>query len=104
MALKARISPAHLVDGLALDCGGHHRRRGLADGTTLPADLEVGHDALVVDVQVEHDLVAAQRVEAFDAMGGGNLQLAAVAGAAVVVEDDLAVEVFEVGHGGLLQS
>src|SRR5690606_28171738 len=35
------------------------------------------------------------------AVGGRHLQLAPVAGGAVVVEDDLSVEVFEAGHGWL---
>ena len=44
------------------------------------------------------DLVAAQRVEALDPVGRRGLQLAPVPGGAVVVEDDLAVQLFEVGH------
>ena len=51
-----------------------------------------------VDVDVDHDLVAAERVEPLGPGGRGRFQLAAVPGAAVVVEDDLAVEVFESGH------
>ena len=54
---------------------------------------------VVVDVEVDHDLVTAQGVEALDPMGGRGLQFAPVPGAAVVVEDDLAVEIFEVWHG-----
>ena len=53
-------------------------------------------------VEVDHDLVAAQRVEPLDPVGRGRLELAAVPGVAVVVEDDLSVQVFEAGHGGVL--
>ena len=59
-----------------------------------PRDLEVGQRA-VLDHDGDHDLVAAQRVEALDPVGGGRVQLAPVPGRAVVVEDDLAVQVFE---------
>ena len=47
---------------------------------------------------VKH-LVAAQRVEALQLPGGGDRQLTAVPGGAVVVENDLPVQVLEAGHG-----
>ena len=65
-----------------------------------PLDLDVGDDA-VVDVEVDDDLVAAQRVEALGAVGRRHLGSGVsppVPRVAVVVEDDLAVEVFEAGH------
>jgi hypothetical protein len=43
-------------------------------------------------------LVAAEGVEALDLVGRGRGELATVARRAVVVEDDLAVEVIEVRH------
>jgi len=57
-------------------------------------------DAITVELEVDAALVAARRVVPVrDAVGGG--QLAAVPGAAVVVEDDLLVEFGEIGgHGG----
>ena len=62
-------------------------------------DLHVGHGVgVVVDLDVEDDLVAAQGVEALDLVGGRNGELAPVTRRAVVVEDDLSVEVFESGH------
>ena len=55
--------------------------------------------AAVADLEVDDDLVAAEGVEALDSAGGRHRQLTSVPGAAVVVEDDLSVEVFESGHG-----
>ena len=68
-----------------------------------PPMRDVGHHGVValggvVELQVDDDLVAAQRVEALGPCGGRHLQLPAVPRAAVVVEDDLSVEVFEVRH------
>src|SRR4029079_7846470 len=88
-----------LLERLALHGCAHHRRGGLADGTTLAGDLHVGDRVgVVVDLDEEDDLVAAQRVETLHLVRGRNGQLAAVPGRAVVVEDDLSVEVFESGH------
>ena len=95
-----RLEPVHqrtdLVDRLALHGLAHHRCRALRDRATLAADLDVG-DHAVGDVEVDLDLVAAQRVVA-DGVRGRRRQLAAVARAAVVIEDDLAVQVFQAGH------
>src|SRR6266542_6981669 len=59
------LEPAHqrldLVDRLALDRLAHHRRRALGDRATLPADLDIADDA-VVDLQVDVDLVATERI------------------------------------------
>ena len=95
--LEGRDEAAHLVDRLALDGGRHQRGGGLADGAARAADLQVGQLA-VLDDHGHHDLVAAQGVEALHAVGGRGVQLASVPGRAVVVEDDLAVQLFEVGH------
>src|SRR5690606_13281261 len=75
----------------------HHRRRGLADRAALPADADVP-DHVAVHLHVHDDLVAAERVEPLDPGGRGRGQLTAVPGRAVVVEDDLAIEVFEAWH------
>ena len=98
MRLEGPGERADLVDRLALHRGRHHRRRRLADRAALAADADVGDDAVVVDVEVDDDLVAAQRVEALDPVGRRRVELAPVPRVAVVVEDDLAVEVFEAGH------
>ena len=95
--LKVEISRRTSSTRLALDGGRHQRGRGLADGAARAADLQVGQLA-VLDDHRHHDLVAAQRVEALHAVGRRRVQLATVPGRAVVVEDDLAVELFEVGH------
>jgi len=76
---------------LALHRCGHHRRGRLRDGTALPGDLDVLHDA-VLDVDEDDDLVPAQWVEAVRAMRRRR-QLAAVARGAVVIEDDLSIEI-----------
>src|SRR5579871_4758074 len=75
--------------GFALESRGHDRGAGLRDGAALAVEGDVG-DAVAVEPQEDAALVAARRVVAVgDAVGGG--QLAAVARAAVVVEDDLLV-------------
>ena len=48
--------------------------------------------------EADHHLVTAQGVEALDPVGRRRLELAPVPGRAVVVEDDLPVQIFEVGH------
>jgi hypothetical protein len=88
-----------LVDLLALHRRCHHRRRTLADAAALTPYLDIGHDA-VLDDEVDRDLVAAQRVHALRAHGRRHRQLSLVAGIAVVIEDDLSVQVFESGHRG----
>ena len=99
IALKAWVRASDLVEGLALHRRRHHRGRRLADRAALAADADVG-DHAVVDVEVDDDLVAAERVEALDPRGRRRLELAPVPRGAVVVEDDLSVEVFEAGHAG----
>ena len=56
-------------------------------------------DGIVNDIKVHLDLVAAQRVVTLGAHGRRG-EFATVARGAVVIEDDLAVEVFEAGHEG----
>ena len=108
VALEARLvdghqrlerpdQPAGLGQRLAPHRRAHHRRRRLADRAALPADADVGH-GVAVDVDVEDDLVAAQRVEPLELAGRGHRQLTAVPGGAVVVENDLPVQVLEASH------
>lgn len=85
--------------GFAFELGGHERGAGLGNGTAGAVEGQVG-DAVAVELEIDAAFVAAGRVVAVgDAVGGG--QFAAVAGAAVVVEDDLLVEFGEIGgHAG----
>ena len=61
------------------------------------ADLQVGQLA-VLDQEADDDLIAAERVEALHPVGRGGFELAPVTRRAVVVEDDLPVEIVEVAH------
>jgi len=60
----------------------------------LAIDGYVADLAVVRNVDVYNDLVAAQRIKSFDPNSRGCGKLATVTWAAVVVEDDLSVEVF----------
>src|SRR3546814_21055518 len=55
---------------------------------------DVLHD-IALEVDVDDDLIAAERVEALDAVRRRRRQLATVPRRAVVVEDALSVKVFE---------
>ena len=90
--LKAAYKVANVVDGLAFDRSTHHGRRALANGATLPADFDIAHYA-VGNVDVDLDFVATQRVVSFCFSSRWG-KLTAVARGPVVVENDLAVEVF----------
>ena len=74
--------PATRVEGFNPLCG---------DEIVVYVDVQDG----AVDVEGDDDLVAAQRVEPLGPHRRGRRQLSPVPGVAVVVEDDLAVEVFE---------
>ena len=89
---------AHLGDRLALDDVRDHRRGGLADRAAAAVEANVAHDA-AVDVELDRELVAAERVHA---LGGDRrvVEMPAVARVLVVIEDVLAVEV--VHSGGIL--
>ena len=93
--LVSRRSAAGADDGprAAAAPPGRRRAAGLPDRL-----LPVLDRAAVVDVEEHHDLVAAQRVEPLGPGGRRRGQLTPVPGVAVVVEDDLAVEVFQAGH------
>jgi hypothetical protein len=81
-------------DRLALQDVGHHRRRRARDGA--PGALE-GHgpDHVTLELDEQPQPVAAQRVEPF-ARAVGILHLPEIPRPAVVVEDDLLVELSEV--------
>src|SRR6266852_4397718 len=85
-----------LVEGLPLKARGHHRSRGPGDGAarTLEADIT---DHAVLNVQVDSDLIAAERVVA-RGRPVGPLELLEIAGLPVMVEDDLLVELAQLGH------
>jgi hypothetical protein len=57
-------------------------------------------DRAIGNVEKNLDLIAAQWIGPFGARGRG-WQLALVAWRAIVVENDLAVEIFEVAHRGV---
>ena len=88
-----------LGGGLALELRRHERGAGLRDGATgtIESDLR---DAVAIEPQMHAAFVAAGRVVAVgDAVGRG--EFATVAGAAVVVENDLLIKFGEIGgHGG----
>src|SRR4029453_2861689 len=85
-----------LVKGLPLKARGHHRSRGPGNGAsrTLEADIT---DYSVFDIQVDPDLIAAERVVA-RGRPVGPLELLEIAGLPVMVEDDLLVELAQLGH------
>ena len=86
-----------LGGGLALELRGHERRAGLRDGATGAVEGDLA-DAVAVEPEVDGALVAAGGIVAVGHAVGGR-QLAAIPGAAVVVEDDLLVKVGEIRHG-----
>ena len=85
--------------GLTLELRRHERGAGLRDSATgsIESDLR---DAVAIEAQMHAAFVAAGRVVAVgDAVGRG--EFATVAGAAVVVENDLLIKFGEIGgHGG----
>jgi hypothetical protein len=85
-----------LADGRAFDALGHERRRGDGDGTARAFETHV-LDLVAIELEVQRHLVATERVHAFD-HAVGVLELAEIAGAAVMVEDDLAVELHQLVH------
>src|SRR5581483_2752839 len=78
-----------LGEGLALDAGGEEARAGLRDGAAAAGELHVADLVLVVHVERETDLVAAEGVVGLVVDGRG-LEHAEVARVLVVVEDVLA--------------
>jgi len=74
----------------------HHRRRRFRDRASR--SLEAGvFDRAVLDLQVERQPIPAERVVALGVPVGG-FNRAEVARPAVVVEDDLLIELPEIGH------
>ena len=76
------------------NCFGHEGRRCGGDRTAAPFETDV-LDTVAIELQRDGELVAAQRVVA---VGGGVTRVEAteIAGALVVIEDHIAIEVFEV--------
>src|SRR5690606_15128156 len=86
-----------LLLGLADQGPGHQRGGGDRYGAAGAVEADVADDAALVGLEVERDLVAAQRIAALRlAIRAGDL--AAVTRVAVVIEDDLLVEVLQVAH------
>jgi hypothetical protein len=92
-ALEERLG---LGLGLALDHLGHQRGRGHRDGAAAALEGGVLDDA-VLQREVDGDLVAAERVVAAR-LAVRVLGRAEVPRLAVMVEDDLLVEVAQLGH------
>src|SRR5260370_13570001 len=81
-----------LVEGLPFKARGHHRSRGPGDGAarTLEADIT---DHSVLDVQVDPDLIAAERVVARGRQVGP-LELLEIAVLPVMLENALLVSIY----------
>jgi hypothetical protein len=89
--------------GPALDHLHEHRGRRLADRAAAAAELDV-LDLVSVEADEDRDLVAAERVEALG-LRVGVLDHPVPARVLVVVEDDLAIEAFElVAHENTLRA
>ena len=78
IALNVLIELAHLAERLPLTAADMSEAEDWLIEQPVAGDLDVGERA-VLDVEVDHDLVAAQRVEALDPVRRGRVQLAAVA-------------------------
>src|SRR5205085_5755102 len=88
---RTRLLARPALDGLR-----HHARRSLRDGAARPDEADFADDALV-HPQIDRELVAAQRVEAF---GGAvrAFESLEVARLLVVVEYDLLVKLAQFRH------
>src|SRR2546425_9261876 len=87
-----------LAQRLTLDAVGHHRSRRFRDRASRP--LEAGVlDHAVLDLQVERQPIPAERVVALGVPVGA-FHRAEVARPAVMVEDDLLIELPKIGHWG----
>ena len=81
--------------GLALELRRHQRGAGLRDGATGAIERDFC-DAVAIEAQMHAAFVTAGRVVTVsDAVGRG--EFATVAGASVVVEDDLLIKFGEIG-------
>ena len=90
--------------GSAFDLHGHHGSAGLADGTALAGEFDVGDVVLIVELHPDVDLVTAGRIVAMGVQAR-RWDLAVVPRFAGVIEDDGLVEIAELfgGHGGGLR-
>src|SRR6516225_841616 len=95
-AVEAREQLVRLGGGLALHRLGQERRRGGRDGAALAGEARVAH-AVSVDLEHEHELVAAERIAPTGAVRGVR-QRPEVPRVLGVVQDHLLVEVSQVGH------
>src|SRR5690606_345548 len=85
-----------LRGGAPLHGLGHERGGGDGDGAAVAVEADVAH-ALAVQLEVQRQAIPAQRVEPLEPQVGA-LENAEVPGAAVVIDDDLLVEVLGVHH------
>src|SRR5690606_13681436 len=82
--------------GRAFDALRHQRRRRDRDRAARALEADVG-DLAVVETHIQREPIAAKRVYGVDDAVRAR-QLAEIARLAVVVEDDLAVELVELAH------
>ena len=87
-----------LVGRASLDEVAQHRHRGLADGASAPVEADLLDDVAVTESHRDEDLVAAERILTLGMRIRG-IQQTVVPRVLVVVEDELAVELIEFGHG-----
>src|SRR5471030_135181 len=85
-----------LIAALSLHHRAHDRGRGFGYGA---AGADEGHiaDGLAVQIEIDRVVISAKRVIALD-LAGRRRQLVKVSGVPVVVENDLLVELAEIGH------
>ena len=84
------------LNALALDALGHHGSRGPGDGATGALESNVVDDP-IDNLEIEAYLVAAQRVVPVSALVRF-LDLSEVPGFAVVLQEDLLVQIAKAGH------
>src|SRR5690606_34335193 len=85
-----------LLRGPSLHGLGHERSGSNGYGAAVAVETDVAH-ALAVELEVQREAIAAQRVVSFQPQVG-ILEHAEVPRAAVVIDDDLLVEVLDVHH------
>src|SRR5688500_12748635 len=95
-AMKSIEQLAGFADRAALDAIRHQRRRRLRDGASRPLERDVG-DAVVFNLHEYRDAVATEWIVALR-MVAGAVEAVEVPRPPVVVEDDLLIQVGQIGH------
>src|SRR5687768_6211232 len=94
--MKSIEQLAGFADRAALDAIRHQRRRRLRDGASRPLERDVG-DAVVFNLHEHRDAVATEWIVALR-MVAGAVEAVEVPRPPVVVEDDLLIQVGQIGH------